>query len=794
MSKAVQTKHYQGFRGIDLASDPTLCSYMRSPYIINMYKDYQASFGKAVETVAGFRKSINLPINDSDSNIVHNIFFFKKFIDGKLVLKPLIHVGKRLYLWECFPKPMNIQEIELSIIHNCKCVLSINAEKVVKVLSGDVEIPFTVSSDGITLNFNVEDEGKKIAVYYYENQLLEMDFITNQLCDNKSSWFVKNNQVYIMDGAKIYSYDGLVFQSITPFVPSTYIGISATDIGTQKEFRNMLSPQFYNTIVADGTAKKYYFSEKNVDEVISVELYGTIVPTSNYTINLLEGWVEFSVPPERPIDKGYDEGFAGITILLSRLIAGHENMVVKMTKGGAFDSRLFLANNQENKNLLVYSALDDYTYFPEINYINIGLDDSKIQDILVSGNDLIVLKNDSEAGSVFTLTPFDTGITINPKAYAVGGTNGSLGAVGDAFNFIDEPIFLSRLGLKSIVSPDLKSMRALEGRSSLIDSELLRSNPSGSILFEWSGYLCVYLSGVLYLGDPRMRYSNELGEREYEWFKIEGVGSFDNQYQRYDFAKTLPTYLLGVEKLAPSELLGEFANLPNELGISQREVVEKSITVLGKTYNYQVVTVKGELAVGLVDGGIEYENVQEDYLVEMCDDFIGGVFNPATDIISYGDNIYFGNTGGVYSFNFDKKINGELDENYYSFDNRVIKNGVATCLDNLGCPNLRKSTVKKSLVIKCKTKRGSHAKVKVRTDKKSFEIVGNINNSYFSFDTFNFINLSFNTSDQQIFMCNEGEKNWVEKQIFVYQDEYKKPFSIYYITYQYMVRGKIKNK
>lgn len=46
--------------------------------------------------------------------------------------------------------------------------------------------------------------------------------------------------------------------------------------------------------------------------------------------------------------------------------------------------------------------------------------------------------------------------------------------------------------------------------------------------------------------------------------------------------------------------------------------------------------------------------------------------------------------------------------------------------------------------------------------------------------------------DKSLYSVKEKEKKWVEKQYYIYSDEYCKPFSLYYISYRYTVAGRYK--
>ena len=148
----------------------------------------------------------------------------------------------------------------------------------------------------------------------------------------------------------------------------------------------------------------------------------------------------------------------------------------------------------------------------------------------------------------------------------------------------------------------------------------------------------------------------------------------------------------------------------------------------------------------------------------------------------------------ICSFNFDKRdpVTGLIPNEYYDFNGRAIFSGCATKMDNCGIPHLTKTTVKRSTVIKTRTFEASGIKVKVRTNRKAFNQVARIINGQATFDDPSFEDYSFTTSDKSIFSINEREKKWVEKQIFLYSDEFHRPFAIHYLAYRYVIAGRYK--
>jgi hypothetical protein len=157
-------------------------------------------------------------------------------------------------------------------------------------------------------------------------------------------------------------------------------------------------------------------------------------------------------------------------------------------------------------------------------------------------------------------------------------------------------------------------------------------------------------------------------------------------------------------------------------------------------------------------------------------------------------NIFFGTGEGIIcSFNFDMRDNeGIIAPRYYTFDERIIVSGCATRMDNCDIPHLMKTTVKKSTVIKTKAMQTSAVKIRVRTNKKLYNQIARINSTMFSFDSMDFSDFSFLANEQSLFSVKEKEKKWVEKQYYIYSDEYMKPFALFYMCYRYIIAGRYK--
>jgi hypothetical protein len=172
----------------------------------------------------------------------------------------------------------------------------------------------------------------------------------------------------------------------------------------------------------------------------------------------------------------------------------------------------------------------------------------------------------------------------------------------------------------------------------------------------------------------------------------------------------------------------------------------------------------------------------------------GGEFFPASTLYGANELLFFGTeSGDLCCFNNDKRNeSGDIDIEYYTFNNRRYVSGIVTAHDNCGIPHLTKSTKRRSLCLHLKTFGRGQVKVGVLTDKKGWTEVAEAENSSFSFDSVEFDSFTFNTSSHVVLPLSEKEKRWIQKQYRIFSDEYKRPFGIFELSYRYKVAGRIK--
>ena len=873
----VYNRYYGDFRGVDFSSDHTQVHEQRLAYAVNMFRDYQSGQGQALETIAGFRKRVVLP----EESEVYGIFKFAyRDDDGKTVTNVLIHAGNRLYLWKNYPNTVNVvlsETIEaptpkstVNGTHTFEQTLSENIVAVVALAkaSGE-ELTLTTSYNPdthlLTYASSELSEGDRLLLSYKEGVIATQDALFSGMNARKSASFIFNNRLYIIDGKNYLVYDGKTVKKVidNAYIPTTYKNIVSSgvnaDIGLQYEQRNILQPKFRHTFIADGETKEFYLNENLLNEISEVKVYGKVMTEgSDYTVDLANGKITFATAPAKPeetaqvaggdggADVPYPEFYAGIEVTAKKVFTSVSGitegcseistLITDCTIAAIYDGRVFLSGNPNYPNHLFYCGRNstgyaDPSFFGVLDYQLDGVGNTPITGMIVVADTLMVLKGDTQQdGSTYFHAPSSTNNDLQPKIYpSTQGLSGS-GCLGACINFLDDPIFVSRLGVEGVGQLSVRYERAVEHRSSLIDAKLVNMDLNNAVLEEWNGYLLLLVDGKMFMADSRQKYTHAIGVPQYEWYYIEDVGVYKDQYPEYSYASSIYSELQGgkvhyctkckkgakqctcgnddsiveipislanavyyMNTNETKDLTGTVVNAPDEYGKETTEVFNEGVIVKIGEENYTLGVYFTVHEVYDIFSGelLRYEA----YLCEGKGNNVGGTFKRATTVKSMFDNIYFGTENGVIcSFNFDKRDSqGEIAPQYYTFDDRTIYCGCATKMDCCGIPHLTKNTVKKSTVIKTKSFRSSAAKIKVRTNKKPYTQIARINSSLFSFDDMDFTDFTFITSEQSLFAIKEKEKQWVEKQYYIYSDEYMKPFALYYVSFRYNVAGRVKN-
>lgn len=835
------TRYYGDFRGVDFSSEQTEVHDQRFAYAVNMYRDYRNSEGNVIETFPGFRRVIE----DSSGRKINGIHFWKDHF--------FIHIGTQLY---CVPKDIStigvtkqfsfVMDEEYSVIFpeniTVKEVKSVTVQGL--TLNG-----WTASEGGITFESSTWEKyvGSSVIVNYTEHSL--DDYLLSKkeyaLIDGPSSFVDYRDTLFIADGNRLthveYIDKNFVYNAPrSTYLPTVYLCIGTDDSENISTFEheqvNLLNAQYLHSYVMRGEGEQSY------------PLYSPDKITRVYTDNKNDPrYITNYAEREKDADGNYiDEEFQDKTYCIEEVdgmrvikckhpkFTASDTLYIEYEKSDktqsddsqkiqectrciVFDDRLFLTGNQKSPNTIWYcgnnnkAGIPDPRYFGELDYVQDGYD-GKISCLMTVSDTLAVMKSDAKQGpSMYFHSRRETGESYIPVTYPYTSGLSGLGKIYDCTNFRDDPIFISKLGVEAVGQLSVRLERALEHRSYLIDGKLLPMDLSKAKLSEWENYLVVLCpDGKIFLGDSRQKYAHSTGVMQYEWYYLEDIGVYDDHEIEY-------YYSANKDNAMPETVTFAGQEYPLVLATNVYDVVMKTTNdftfspVKSSIYEAARPTVH---TITDETGKIIHFTIQETWdgqsyirngiapLLEtkaiLCEDRgakVGkGNFHPATSIFNLDGGLYFSTDNGIIcKFNLDMKASdGRTPKSAYNFDGRTILSGLATKLDNCGIPHLTKSTIKKSMVLKTTSMYGTAIKIKVRTNRKGYENIARLSSNLFDFDDMDFSDFSFAVDDNPIMAIKEKEKHWVEKQHWIYSDEFEKPFTIHYLAFRYKVSGRIK--
>lgn len=361
----------------------------------------------------------------------------------------------------------------------------------------------------------------------------DMELLYSEMNEIKSRSFVYGDILYINDGKNYLYYDGSKFGRVKDiaYIPTTTIAKSPTGGGETLNPVNLLQPKRRNSFLADGTSKNFTLDAGNIDDTeVEVTVDGVAKKEgTDFTVNRMTGTIIFNSAPPAPGTIGQDN----VIITFSKTVQDYDNRIEKCTLSCIFDNRIFYSGNEDYPNALFNSMVNDPTYIADINYYQDGSDNVPITSLLRVGDSLMVIKSDDQQDAVvYYHTPSQVQIdedTTNVTYPTKQGLAG-IGCISEwgSTNFLDEPVFISRLGLESFTKLNLGLERSIEHKSSTVDGKLVNEVDLQNVhLEEWNGYLLCLINGHIYLADNRQKYENKnTGQVEYEWYYWDNIGDF----------------------------------------------------------------------------------------------------------------------------------------------------------------------------------------------------------------------------------------------------------------------------
>ncbi len=458
-----------------------------------------------------------------------------------------------------------------------------------------------------------------------------------------------------------------------------------------------------------------------------------------------------------------------------------ENNIYGCKSAVCFDDRIFLSANPKIPGVIFYSGIGADGihrpfYFSTENYIIDNSGASPLAALYSNGESLMALYSGGGAGSIFIHGK--TG-TADNRSYSAEYIKAGISVVGEAISFMGEDLFVSSLGISTLVQDGTEGNLRLCCRSLPVSRLLLSENPNNIRLSQWRGYLIISCGGRFYLADSRDR-TNISGDSGYKWYILDGIGTY-----------TLDSVLFKYHSIKkPGFEISEYPDMPVESEV---------ISEMTSPDEYDFFVRYGE----------------EKIRVYPTEQRIGGDFHPATEVKAFGDLLFFGtDSGDICIFNNDmrgvppaflsetegfdpeeyRRTMGEkIHPYFYAFHDHAAKYTMMTAPDDAGFPGLEKSTITASTALEIGGRDNSEISLSVKTDGEKEKLLCKIKGGALDFSSFDFSVLNFAGDDGRLSL-SEDTKGWVQKQYIIESEGFRAPIKGLSIAYLFKIKGKIKNK
>ena len=352
--------------------------------------------------------------------------------------------------------------------------------------------------------------------------------LRDSLKDDYSTSFYMANKLYILTGAQYLVYDGSSVKNVSDdaYTPTTSYGMKPTGSGTAYEKVNLLSPWRYNKFTGDGESKVYQLDVKDLEDgkTVTVKVDGTELKTGDFSVDYKAGKITFDTAPKKPAN-----GLDNVEIKFcktSKLKDSTEkaeslilNCTICTTYGVSTEDRVFVTGNPKHPATEYYSGLGDPSYFPDINFVEVGSADWPILNYLKFQGDLVIVKehNAQEYTVWHQSGELLSGVAAFPLRPGVAG----IGAVAKrgAQQLLDDAMFLTPRGVFARVNSVAlaKVEQGVKCRSNRINRDILsRTDLKDAVSVVWDGYfiLCFPATGECFVADSNQPQSNG----GYEWY------------------------------------------------------------------------------------------------------------------------------------------------------------------------------------------------------------------------------------------------------------------------------------
>lgn len=364
------------------------------------------------------------------------------------------------------------------------------------------------------------------------------------------------------EGMYIYYRDDLGIRHIGEAgayakIPEVTIGRPPAGGGDTYPF-NMLTPFYTDCFLSDGTSTVYQLSyyplgSANV-EVLKVNNNGTwsTVPDTDYDVDVNAGTVTFhSAPPLPPVSgednikitasvpDGEDSDFQEMRAKLYGCTFG-----VVYGAGGQLD-RLFISGNVNYQNNDWYCDVNDPTMWGDINYGQIGQQDSPITGYSIVDGKLATHKSNEVHGRNIYIREGKLDLEtedLMPTEFPITGIIQGKGAIAPfSFAYLDEPLYLTGDGVYATTPYEFNGMWYAQKRSYYLDGKLLKMKDlRGAIACAWKDFYLLSIGDEVFILDTLQRDGSGIvrdSQFQYEAYHFTGiqVNCWFPMQERYEY-------------------------------------------------------------------------------------------------------------------------------------------------------------------------------------------------------------------------------------------------------------------